>query len=509
MAGLTRDTAARPAITPLAAVAIGAIAFAARLWPVLRGGGLRGLGDYDDGVYFSGADAIVSGRVPYRDYVLLHPPGLVLLLTPFAALGRLVGDPNGWAVARLAMMAVGGLSAALVFLVCRRFGTVAALTGGLLYAVWIPAVQGEFSTLLECIPNALLLGALLVLGSRRAVRVPYQLVAGAALGLGVSIKMWGVVPLLVVLGWQLLSAGRRRAVTVLAAAVGAAVVVCAVPFALAPGRMWWYVVSDQLVRSGASTSLVTRAGSFTPVHALLPTVGTTGTALALAVLGLVGAALAVAAWGDRRARVFVVLLLANGAVLVGSPPYFPHYGAFLAPPVALTAGVGVQRAWEALSPASPRPLGRLRPLLAGLVGVFVVACALTLVQRVRLTTPFPRAQLTAQLAHRGCVAADAPSALILTDVLSRDLRQGCPTRIDVTGPTYNSDRYIGANGRPVSRRLNPLWQRDILDYLESGQVAIVARPSGDELAPATLARLRRHPLLHRGHGLTVWLIRAS
>ena len=114
-----------------------------------------------------------------------------------------------------------------------------------------PRGAGRVLHLLECVPNALLLLALLLLGSRRADRVPYALLAGAALGLGVSIKIWGVVPLLVVLGWQLLSAGRRRALTVLAGAVAAAVVVCAVPFVLAPGRMCWYVVTDQLVRSGA------------------------------------------------------------------------------------------------------------------------------------------------------------------------------------------------------------------------------------------------------------------
>ena len=165
----------------------------------------------------------MGGRVPYRDFVLLHPPGLIYLLTPFAALGRVIGDADGWAVARLAMMGVGALSAVLAVLVGRRFGAVAALGGGLVYAVWPPALNGETSTYLECLPNALLLVALLLLGAPRG-RGPerraaaYPLVAGAALGLAMSVKIRGVAPLLVVLGWQLLSAGWRRAVLVLAGA---------------------------------------------------------------------------------------------------------------------------------------------------------------------------------------------------------------------------------------------------------------------------------------------------
>ena len=74
------------------------LAFAARLWPVLHGGGLFGLAGYDDGVYESAADAVVSGRLPYRDFLLLHPPGLIYLLAPFALLGRVIGDADAWAV---------------------------------------------------------------------------------------------------------------------------------------------------------------------------------------------------------------------------------------------------------------------------------------------------------------------------------------------------------------------------------------------------------------------------
>ena len=72
---------------PAAAVwlPIALLAFVARLLPTLHGGGLGGLDDYDDGVYFAGSQALIAGRLPYRDFLLLHPPGILLVLSPLAA----------------------------------------------------------------------------------------------------------------------------------------------------------------------------------------------------------------------------------------------------------------------------------------------------------------------------------------------------------------------------------------------------------------------------------------
>ena len=68
-------------------------AFLLRLLPVLHGGGLYGRGNYDDGVYYAAAAGLVHGLLPYRDVLLLHPPGIVLALAPFAALA-------GWSAIR-------------------------------------------------------------------------------------------------------------------------------------------------------------------------------------------------------------------------------------------------------------------------------------------------------------------------------------------------------------------------------------------------------------------------
>jgi alpha-1,2-mannosyltransferase len=102
---------------------VAALAFALRLSAVLHGGGPKGFfGRYDDGVYYSGAVALLSGRMPYRDFVLLHPPGVLLASAPFAEIGRLTHDSTGLASARVAWMGIGALIAVLIMVVTRRFG---------------------------------------------------------------------------------------------------------------------------------------------------------------------------------------------------------------------------------------------------------------------------------------------------------------------------------------------------------------------------------------------------
>ena len=111
-------------------VGIGVVAFLARLLPTLRGGGLSGLGVYDDGVYYAAAASLVAGRVPYEQFVLLHPPGIAVALAPYAVLGRMTSDPTGFAVARLAMMLVGAGNAAAQRLRLRGPGPQGAAGGG-------------------------------------------------------------------------------------------------------------------------------------------------------------------------------------------------------------------------------------------------------------------------------------------------------------------------------------------------------------------------------------------
>ena len=81
----------------MAVVAVVAVvAFTARVGVVLRGEGFHALAGYDQGVYYAAADAFVHGRLPYVGFLLLHPPGIVLLSPRSPRWGRSPPIPRGW-----------------------------------------------------------------------------------------------------------------------------------------------------------------------------------------------------------------------------------------------------------------------------------------------------------------------------------------------------------------------------------------------------------------------------
>lgn len=493
--------------TRLVVAGVVVVAFAARLGMVLRGAGLEGLHGYDDGVYYAAASSLVNGRVPYRDFVLLHPPGIVLLLAPFALLGRLTSDHVGFAVARVAFMllsaANAGAIAALGARSRRPAALVAAAAGGLFAALWYSSIYASRTTLLETPASSLLLVALLLLWRRRRTPGPWvQVAAGAALGGAAAVKIWGVVPLLVVAAWHLKVAGRPAALRVLGGAAGAVLVVCLGFFVLAPGAMTRLVLLDQLHRPLTSPSPLTRALDASSLTWNLPHVHLDGTWAGVGVAALAAvalAALAVVAW-RQDARLPVLLLAACGAVLVLSPSYFTHYGELLTPPVALVVGAAA---------ASLATLVRDRTAadrLAVLAVVpLLVLLALDLHTLVRpLGRPIDAHRLRTVVAGRGCVASDMPGALAVLDVLTPDLRAGCAVPVDLTGITYDRDSVRQPNGRAVPRLRNPLWQRDLQGYLGGADVVVLVRSPRSMLDRAGLAQLARRPLEARSGVVRVY-----
>ncbi len=475
---------------PRAPLVIALVALAARLAPVLRGGGLTGVLAYDDGVYYSASDALLAGRLPYRDYLLLHPPGITLVLAPFAALGRLVGeDPVGLAAGRLAFMLVGATSAVLVWAVARRVSARAGLVAGLFYAVWQPAAYAERTTLLEPLVNLGLLAALALLGAGPTTR-RQVLLAGVALGLAVSVKAWAVVPLAVLAVWLLRRDGLRAALSFVTAGVAAAGAVCLPFLAAAGGPMLRMVVLDQLGRPSNGVTPTTRLAS---IEALQLSPGPVPTGLAAGAVTLaVGAAVAVllVAWRQPAARVWAALLAVQTGLLLTSPSYFAHYGTFVAPALALLVGAGADLALAVVT----WPARSLRPMVPalGLVALAVLAAHV-------VTTPegrrVPASTAADALSGVRCVAADSAAALVTADVLTRDLRHGCPLVVDVTGLTYDQDPGdLGSGPTPRERGRDLEWQQSVASYFDSSGAVVLDQWRSDGLDARLLAGLERRDL---------------
>ncbi len=473
-----------------APVVVALVALVARLAPVVRGGGLTGVLAYDDGVYYSASDALLSGRLPYRDYLLLHPPGITLVLAPFALLGRLVGeDPVGLAAGRVAFMLVGAASAVLVWAVARRVSPRAGLLAGLGYAVWQPAAYAERTTLLEPLVNLGLLAALALLGAGPATR-RRVLLAGAALGLAVAVKAWAVVPLAVLAVWLLRRHGRRQAGAFVVAGAAAAAAIC-LPFLLAsPTAMLRMVVLDQLARPSNGVSVPVRLASIEAVHLSPGPLGPGATTLVVA-LALVAAALAaLVAWRVPAARPWSALLATQGGLLLASPSYFGHYGTYVAPALALLGGAGA----DAVLSAGSARLPALRPLAPALA---LLALAILSVHVV--TQPegrrVPAGATEGALSGMRCVAADSAAALVTADVLTSDLRHGCRLVVDVTGLTYDQDPGdLGSGPTPRERRRDLEWQRSVAGYFQGADAVLLDQWRSDGLSARLLAGLERRDL---------------
>lgn len=499
------DLSTRPAATPavrfvlprrtlgwLVAAGAGIVAFVVR-WIVCGGGpGVRGYHGYDDGVYFASAVALVHGELPYRDFLFLHPPGITLALTPFAALTHLVSDSDALVAARVGFMMVGAVSAVLVTRIAWRWGTAAAVVGGLLYAVAAPAAYADRLTLLEPLGTVTLLGGVLLLlrSADVGARTWWTWAGGAVLGLGVVVKIWDVVPVLVVLLWQLVVRGWRPALRATLAA-GAAVVVAILPFVLTGGsQMFRYVVLDQLGRPRDGRPTTDRLLGMTGVNVTNLTLDESHRHLLLVFACTAVVAAAVLAWRGRRGRLWVVMLAAQGAVLLLSPSYLPHYAAYTAPALVLVVAAGV----AALPDRTRVPIAVLGCVSLGLtMGAF----------RESPLVDFPAAQMSAQL-PAGCVQADAPTALALLDVLSRNLDQGCDVAVDLSGQTFDAG-HTDETGSPVERIDNAQWQRDAREYLMSGQAMVLARTRGNYFDTETLDALDRWPTVVDSRGIQLRL----
>jgi hypothetical protein len=105
----------------------------------------------------------------------------------------------------------------------------------------------------------------------------------------------------------------------------------------------------------------------------------------------------------------------------------------------------------------------------------------------------------------GCIVSDDPGLLADAGLLTPALSRGCPLWPDVTGWTYDRDR-LDVGGKPVSRRRNGIWQRDLMQYLTSGDFVVLDRRATG-LSAANLRELEEHRVVARAGALRVYATR--
>ncbi len=507
----------RPLVWQLAVLAV--LAFLFRLLPVLVSGGLQGIIDYDDGVYMGTALSLVRGRIVYRDFFMLHPPGSVYVLLPFASLSWFFSDATAFAAARVGFMLLGALNTFLVGAVASRYGRTAAVASAALYAVWVVAAKVERSTWLIAPQNTLLLLALLVLlpSLEGATRAPITwrkaALVGALIGFCGAIQIWGIVTAAVIFVWLLLRTvqqpgGWLRPLVAYSLAGLATVAITFLPFLAAAGeQMIRIVIFDQIGRGESGIGITARIRILEGIpHPVVSRLGLEG--LPIVVFVVVMLAVAFVAWRRPGIRLWVALFMAQSAFLLITPSFFGHYSGWIAPAAALSIGVVAATAVESAALQPRRATAIKAAYAAGLAGLLFVTLLPWLVGLPSPSNRFPAQEVAGAIRDARCPAGDSPSVLILSGAMRRMLDNGCPLLVSPTSVSYDTDRDLRGSAR--TRPKQPEYQAAMQAYFGGADAAMFSRdPKNLGLSAATWVVIRAHLPVEVRQGQVIILLPAG
>jgi alpha-1,2-mannosyltransferase len=410
--------------------------------------GYTGYG-YDDGAYFGTAIRLVHGVLPYRDYVFVHPPGIALLMSPAALVGRFAGTRDALALARVLTVIVTGINAGLAAWVVRSRGRGAMLVAGLALACFPLARIADHTVMLEpylvffCLAGACAMfdryGA--VVSSRRLF------VAGALFGFAGAIKLFAIFPVVAALCCCLPLIRRLRTYLIgLVAGFGVAVLPF---FVLAPRAMFHDVVVSQLGRGASGRGNLPYPWRLVLMFGIggLQSVPSRGSIADWVAVGLVVMVVAgFFAAGRRWTRLEWFLFGATAvtvAAMLASAQFFEQYAYFAFPFGAMLLATSVGRIGEFATRASARLQGASADAvrIAGAVALptLLVAGALSLIpsdinaERTLLASAADTGHLVADVIPPGaCVVTEDPMILVNAN-RAVAAEPGCPQTVDAYG----------------------------------------------------------------------------
>ena len=519
--GSQRDTAgsANPAPSrrwsdpvTLAIAGFTLLGLALRLFLLSRPGYLLGVTQYDDGPYFGSALRLVHGALPYRDFIIVQPPGITLLMTPAALLAQVTGTAWGMAVGRILTVAASSAGILIVGLLVRHRGLIpVSLACGIL-AIFPGSLVAAHTVLLEpWLTLFCLIGALVLLDRDRFAASGRRLVwAGVAFGFAGAVEVWAILPVLVVAVLLVFQAVDRSARFVAGVAIGFCVPV--VPFALAaPAPVLQQFLRRPAVPRGAQPDPGGEAAPADDRHrpgaapgqhrGADPVPGHRGADRGRAAGGLAGHPAAADRPGLVRGR---QLHADRGRVPLVRPvlPALPGVPGAV-PRAVHRAGRGP--ADPALAGAQPASTGRgwIEWTVAGLITLGVLALAIPQANQERSVTP--RVSAAALAAVRRIVP---PGACVLTDQVSYTIAAdrfystapGCSLLVDSIGTDYalghGRDASSGAARYPA---VDAVW-RDAFHHAQYVWLSVKYNPRRIAWTPALRSYFRSHfhPVLHDG-----------
>ena len=465
-------------LSPVALIITGftLIGLGLRLFLLSRPSYLLGVTQYDDGPYFGSALRLVHGALPYRDFIIVQPPGITLLMTPAALLAQVTSTAWGMAAGRILTILASSAGIVLVGFLARHRGPLAvALSCGVL-AIFPGSLVAAHTVLLEpWLTLFCLIGAVAVLDRDQLARSGRRLLwGGAAFGFAGAVEVWAIIPIAVIAVLLAAREIRRAALFVAGAAIGFCVPV--IPFAAtAPRRFYNSFFAAQVFRVVPTRTPVSKRLRLMSGIGQLLHLGTTGTLIAALIIVIFVAAAFIAAWriSSRPLTDLDWFAVATCALVVVAflwyAQFFLHFPAFLAPFLGLSIGLAAGRLAGALqtrdiaAPANQRGPGSwIQWAVVGLAACSIVILAVQQGQSYQSVAPrvTPAALRAVQriVPPGACVLTDQASFLIAADRFYSG-RPGCPEMVDALGTDYSLGHgRDGSFGAARYAAVNATWR---------------------------------------------------
>lgn len=473
-----------------------------RLIYLVHNGFLLGVAEYDDGPYFGSAVRLTQGVLPYRDFVLVQPPGITLLMVPSALLAKVAGTAAGLVTGRILTVLAGTASVPLVGLIVRHRGPRATVVACGLTAVYPDAVAAAHTVLLEPWLVLFILAGVVLMFDGDHLTTDWRRIAwaGVAVGFAGAVKAWAVVPAVILLAACLMSplpgqsplrrrTARARLNRAMAFAAGLAggFLVPVAPFAVAsPSGFYQDIVAalSGALRGVGRVGLLDRAyelaglsdlsvsansqfaqASSPFIHLSRPLTTAVVVVAVILILAVAGGPMLLVLASDHGLTGLEWFALASTwlvtAIFLWPNEFYYHFAAFLAPFLALAIALPLTRV---ISPASTtRRSGRdwVTGAVALLVVIFAVVQARAEIELQPSVPPGAIAAAGRLIPPGSCATSDTVTLLLLADRFSSSA-PGCTVVLDGLGSdlalSHGLTPTTGAGAVPSVGRL---WRRSI------------------------------------------------
>ena len=446
---------------------------------ILHNAHLANFNGGDGGVYYAATYNLIHGVLPYRNFVFLQPPLILIILSPFALLGEVTSIRLGFETARLFVYLVELGNCFLMLWIIRWQNPIRVAIGLGILILSVDMLQTTATILLEPFLILCCLGgtALLFEQSEITKSLRRVLSSGIFFGLAGATKLWAIVPVLVLFIILLFKDRKNTFWFFLGVTASFALVILPFIF-LCPSQLIHQVILTQAARTREPPSTFGRLLTFVGFPGFSQVLYPAFFTIVSSLLLIIGSILTVHSQLLIRPRrrqpletfaLWTVLLSAS--MLLLARPFFFHYPAFLTPFVSLL--LAVQPYAYPSKTKSRTHISISTPVIIASTVSLMLATATLDYYRAE-DSPTGTYSLPVQymdnIVRKGCILAWPVSFALLTNQYTGYL-PSCPHTVD----WYGTERYY-APGKSVnsdSLIQNVSFQKVVLSWLEKSSTVML------------------------------------